>query len=566
MDTSVLLAGVVLLPLLASLIVALLPAGAERLFRPITLFTLLLVLAGSVGLYAQAFNFSAGEQDGAYAFVASLRMEWFRVKLPFGWFSADFFLALDGLNAAMVLLSGIVLLSGAVAAGDIHSRVRGFYALYLLLTAAIMGCFLAQDFLLFYLFFEFMLLPMYFLIGIWGGERREYAAIKFFIYTLVGSLLILVVMVGLYLSAYSPEKTAVQAGLVASETLVSAEVKAQLAELLRAGQVPASQIVHSFSFADMAASESMLPGGLLAPVTGEALRLWAFLLLLVGFAIKLPAVPVHTWLPDAHVEAPTSISVVLAGVLLKVGGYGLLRIAWPVFPEAVLHFQWWIALMGVVAIVYAGLIALGTRHLKRMIAYSSVSHMGFVLLGMASLTSEGLNGAVYQMFSHGVISSALFLVAGVLYHRNHDLQTDHYSGLSALMPRYAVLTAAAFFAGLGLPGFSSFVAELLVLAGGFRSAAAGGLPVWMPIAALSGLLIGAAYFLWTFQRVFLGPLNLHKPEWKEALTDLTPVERVNLLVLLLLAFITGILPRLLLGGSEAGVQQLLHHIAGWTAQ
>ncbi|HXB11996.1 MAG TPA: NADH-quinone oxidoreductase subunit M, partial [Bacteroidia bacterium] len=316
-----------------------------------------------------------------------------------GKLTAQYFVGIDGINVSMMLLTGIVMFVGTLASWKIVENRKGYFSLYLLLCSTIQGCFLSLDFLLFFIFFEFMLLPMYFLIGMWGGPRREYASIKFFLYTLLGSIFILVVMIGLYVSVVDPLPSALSAD-IKDLTIF----KTQLA----AGNIDKVDRVHTFNMLLMKDTANYIPGSVLHPLAGYSLwgysvRALAFLALVIGFAIKLPSVPFHTWLPDAHVEAPTPISVVLAGVLLKIGGYGIIRIAYSIFPEGAVQFAYPIALIGVISIVYAGLNALAMKDIKKMIAYSSVSHMGFVMLGIASLTVEGMNGAMYQMFSHGIL-------------------------------------------------------------------------------------------------------------------------------------------------------------------
>jgi NADH-quinone oxidoreductase subunit M len=366
---------------------------------------------------------------------------------------------------------------------------------------SVMGCFLALDFFLFYLFFEFMLLPMYFLIGMWGGPKREYAALKFFIYTLIGSLFILIVMIGLYTSVIDPEATAQQMGLIGQSVPASLDLIRQVQQMLQQGAISQADLVRTFSIPAMMEPANFIPGSLLHVFSGVSLfdlpiRFVAFLLVLAGFLIKVPSVPVHTWLPDAHVEAPTPISVLLAAILLKVGGYGLIRIVYPVFPDAGAYFSTFVGGLGVLSIIYGALCALAMNDLKKLIAYSSVSHMGFVLLGVASLTNEGVNGAIYMMFSHGLISAMLFLVVGVIYDRAHDRMILNFRGLAKRMPAYTAFVVVAFFASLGLPGFSGFIAELLVLLGSFSAPEATGmLPRWMAIVAVIGLLLSAAYYM-----------------------------------------------------------------------
>lgn len=545
----------IFLPLLGSLLVALLPESQRTWFRWIGL-SITLVETVLAGLAYAAFDPSVP----GYQLLE--QADW--ITLPLGRLgiaSIDYLVGIDGISLPLVVLSAVVMLVGVVASWVFTHRLKAYYALYLLLTGTIMGCFVALDFFLFFLFFEFMLLPMYFLIGLWGGPRREYASIKFFLYTLLGSLLILLVMIGLYLSVMDPVSTAVAAGFIADPAAATGEVIRIMQMNLQTGQLNPAQVVHTFDMRYLGDGGNYLPNAFLHPaaeprVLGLPARMLAFWAIFIGFAIKLPIVPLHTWLPDAHVEAPTPVSVVLAGVLLKIGGYGFLRIGWSFFPDGAAEYAQTLAVLGTVSIVYGGLVALAQNDVKKMIAYSSVSHMGFVLLGVASLTAEGVNGAVYQMVSHGVLSAMLFLVAGVLYDRTHDRRIDSYRGLMQPMPQYATLTAVAFFGSLGLPGFSGFVGELFTLMGSFQSE---WLPGWLTAIATTGILLAAAYFLWTLQRMFFGPYwSRHEattPTDTPSLTDLTTREKLLLIPLGGIALALGLFPNLIFNLTGATVAQ-----------
>ncbi|MFT6873758.1 MAG: NADH-quinone oxidoreductase subunit M [Roseivirga sp.] len=551
-----LLSYIVFIPLIAAVLVLLTPRAYKHLYRVLTVLGLGLTLA----LIIFAISGFDTAVQGAINSESNLQLvektEWFSISLgSMGKFSVDYFVGTDGLNIGMLLLAGIVLLIGAIASWNIKDKQKAYFGLYLLLSSSILGCFVALDFFLFYLFFEFMLLPMYFLIGIWGGPRKEYAALKFFLYTLVGSILILIVMIGLYNSVYDPVKTAIEAGYEANQV-------EQIQQLVQDGTIKSNQIVKSFNMIHMADADNYIPGSFLhksslAQIFGQPARWIAFLALLIGFAIKLPAVPFHTWLPDAHVEAPTPISVVLAGILLKVGGYGLIRTAFVMFPDSAYHYSWLIGFFGMFAIIYGALNALAQKDLKKLIAYSSVSHMGFVLMGLAAMTVEGISGAIYQMYSHGLISAMLFLIAGVIYDRTHDRMIENYGGLASKMPKYTVFVAIAFFASLGLPGFSGFIAELMVLIGSFKSSA---VPAWMPIVATIGLVLGAGYYLWTMQRMFFGKFWVKDKNWVESLTDLNPREYLMLVPLVILILAFGLYPSLLLDLINNSVESFADHL------
>lgn len=509
-----LLTYLIFAPIAVALVALFISAEAKRTFRILTLVVSALQLGVLILIIGQT-------KAGLSSFQFTEKLSWFSVDLgTWGILKAEYFLGLDGLGFSMVTLSVIIMLIAGISSWTIEKNVKGYFILFWILNAAIIGTFTALDFLLFYLFFEFMLLPMYFLIGIWGGPKREYASIKFLLYTLLGSILILIVMIALVISVQAPDTN--------------------------------GTIVHTFNLLDMTDPGNYIPDSILNPGTdwligGHAARSWAFILLFIGFAIKLPTVPFHTWLPDAHVEAPTPVSVVLAALLLKVGAYGLLRIAYPIFPEAAFSLSTVVAILGVISILYGAFNALASKDLKRLIAYSSVSHMGFVLLGLASLTTEGISGAVYQLFSHGIISAMLFLIAGVLYDRTGNRMIGNYSGLASKMPVFFALVLIGFFASLGLPGFSGFMAELMILLGALSSDYVNGaiIDVFAIIAAF-GLILGAAYYLWTLQRMFFGPFHVKSAIKPEQLTDLDKREFGMLVSLALLVLIFGVFPQILL--------------------
>lgn len=537
------------LPLLGALVLGLGQLKEQARNIAIGLSTLQLAFLGYI---YSAFDKTSG------SFQFNETHHWFSISLgSMGQFMSKYTLGIDGLSISLLLLTGLITWVALWNSAEIKEKIGGYFALVLLLNASIMGCFMAKDLFLFYVFFEFMLLPMYFLIGIWGGPRRNYASLKFFLYTLVGSLLILIVMLGMGIAYVDPYETALLNGLIRPEQDFNVEALKSVQQLIQSQELATSSLVHSFDMQALADFKNCQITSILHissgwQLAGMSAREWGFWLLFIGFAIKLPMVPLHTWLPDAHVEAPTPISVLLAGVLLKIGAYGWLRITIPFFQIEALMAANILAGLGALSIIYGAYNALAMTDLKKLVAYSSVSHMGFVLLGIAAFTAEGWQGAIFQTISHGVLSALLFLMVGVIYSRTGNREIDSYSGLVTLMPRFTVISGIAIFASLGLPGFSGFIGEFFSLMGAFSS------PFVHPVIAVFGafgLLLGAGYFIWTFQKIYLGKHYLKNAGW--SLPDLNNLELLSLFGLGIISILLGVYPGLLFELSEKFVTGLL---------
>ncbi|UCF78812.1 MAG: NADH-quinone oxidoreductase subunit M [Candidatus Eiseniibacteriota bacterium] len=413
-----------------------------------------------------------------------------------------YYLGVDGLSITMIFLTALLSFVAVIASYGIKDRMKQYFALFLLLQTAMTGVFVALDFFLFYVFWEAMLVPMYFLIGIWGGPNREYAAIKFFLYTLLGSVAMLLAILAMYFST-TP---------------------------------------HTFDIVELARTHPFAP----------RFQMIVFLALFLGFAIKVPVFPFHTWLPDAHVEAPTAISVILAGVLLKMGIYGILRISYPILPDAARDFAFPLAILAAINIIYGALVAMAQSDLKKLVAYSSVSHMGYCLLGMSAMTATGMNGTVLQMFGHGIITGSLFLLVGVIYDRAHHRDIDRFGGLAIQLPIFTGIMSLAAFASLGLPGLAGFVGEFMCFVGAF--------PVFKTIVIISaiGIVITAGYLLWMLQRMFLG-----KPqEQYAAFPDMSARELVSLVPLQILTVAIGVYPWPIIDFMDTTIESLSYFLRG----
>lgn len=419
---------------------------------------------------------------GSYNFQLVEKGEWIKA------INVEYFMGIDGLSILLVLLTTLLsAISVLCSFTAIHDREKEYYISLLFLETGMLGVFLALDLFLFYVFWEVMLVPMYFLIGIWGGPRKLYAAIKFFLFTLFGSVLMLLGILALYFHPWAPD------------------------------------VPHTFNLLELIA----------LPIPYN-IQIWLFLAFFIAFAIKVPMFPFHTWLPDAHVEAPTAGSVILAGILLKMGTYGFVRFNLPLFPQASQAFIPMMVILAIIGIVYGALVSMAQKDLKKLVAYSSVSHLGFVMLGIFALNSKGVTGGVIQMINHGLSTGALFLIVGMIYERRHTRMIADFGGLSKQMPVFTVIFAITMFSSIGLPGLNGFVGEFLILIGAFQASKV------YAVFAVTGIILGAAYMLWMFQRMMFGTLD---NEENKRLLDCNKREVAYMLPILLFMFWIGIYPK-----------------------
>ncbi|PLX95025.1 MAG: NADH-quinone oxidoreductase subunit M [Desulfuromonas sp.] len=487
-------------PLLGMIIVLMLPKNNGGLLKGATLVFTLITFAISLPLaFDPIFKTSGGMHYTEFA-------EWISVA---NYFQMNYSVGIDGISLWLVMLTTFIMPIAVLSTWQaVTTNVKGYMALMLLLETAMLGAFISLDLFLFYIFWELMLIPMYFMIGIWGGANRIYAAVKFFIYTAVGSLLMLVAIIFIYYSA-----------------------------------VNSGMDISGFSIMDFY-NLSLDP----------ELQKWLFLAFAFSFAIKVPMFPVHTWLPDAHTEAPTAGSVILAAVMLKMGTYGYVRFAMPLFPEATQMYLPYMAALAVIGIVYGALVAMMQKDVKKLVAYSSVSHLGFVMLGIFALNTIGISGAVLQMINHGISTGALFLIVGFIYERRHTRLISEFGGLSKQMPVFAVIFMIVTLSSIGLPATNGFVGEFMILLGAFQSELR-----WFAVVATSGVILAAVYMLWMFQRVMFGKLDNPK---NQVLKDLNLRELCVIAPLLVFVFWIGVYPNTFLEKMTPAIDQMIEQVTG----
>jgi NADH-quinone oxidoreductase subunit M len=547
MSDNLLLTALWLLPLIGMVILLAVPKRSELAIKGVSLgFTLATFIASLIALavYVEDRAANAPLQDRAtrnilqkdsagYYSIADesagendlvVRRSW----IPY--FNIQYYLGVDGISLSLVMLTGLVSVLACLASWNIDHQIKGYHALFLLLVSSMMGVFISLDLFLFYVFFEVMLLPMYFLIAIWGGGNREYSAIKFLLFTLFGSVFILVAVLILY---FWPGNATVQSFYNAT------------------GQVQPFT-GHSFDIVELTSIATR------TSFYGRDIQSWVFILFFIGFIIKLPSFPFHTWLPDAHVDAPTPISMILAGILLKIGGYGLIRLAWPLAPAGAHDWSLLAAGLGVFSILYGALVAMAQTDFKKLVAYSSVSHMGYVTLGMAAMNlasspqyyAYGVNGAMFMMLAHGITSAGMFFLVGVIYDRAHTRDLNKLGGLNNIMPLYGAISYVIFFGSMGLPGLCGFVAEVLVVLASFNYSKV------MAVLAAAAVILTAGYILWTLQRVFLG----RSETWK-GLPDMDLREVAVAVPLVVMTIAMGVLPNtLILSWMSPSVNEMVNSV------
>jgi len=489
---SIILTLVTFFPIVGLIVVLILPKERQNAIRWTAL------IASSITFVLSLLILTSTSYDPSNADLQLVvQRPWIRIA---DW-TIEYHMGVDGLNLLLVLLTTFLTPISILSTWSaVEERIKEFMAFFLLLEVGMVGVFLAMDLFLFYIFWEFTLIPMYFLIGIWGGPSRMYAAIKFFLYTMAGSILMLLAIIWLGL----------QSGTFS------------LPELISQNNIPAN------------------------------IQVWLFLAFAAAFAIKVPMWPLHSWLPDAHVEAPTAGSVILAGVLLKMGTYGFLRFNLPLFPEASVRFAPWMALLAVIGIIYGAAVSYAQKDVKKLVAYSSVSHLGFVILGLFALNPQGIQGAILQMVNHGLSTGALFLIVGMIYERRHTREMDAFGGIWKVMPVYGAITLIVTLSSMGLPGLNGFVGEFTILLGSFGSEAIGS-PWFAGFAAL-GVILAAIYMLFMFQKLFLGPLD---KEENRTLKDIHVREILTLLPILVFIFWIGLYPKPFFSLMAPSVEKLV---------
>ncbi len=503
MEQNLLLTYLLLTPIIGSILVLFFKKEQIKIVRWFALLISLIAFIISLIVY---YNFDSTKSEFQFVhqviWISSLNV--------------SYNVGVDGISLLLVLLTTFLTpLTFLSTWKSVEKNIKMFTFSMLFLEAGMLGVFISLDIFLFYIFWEAMLIPMYFIIGIWGGERRIYASIKFFIYTMVGSLLMLVAII--WLAVYASE--------------ITGKFTTNLLELYKVG-----------------------------PTIPHQIQGWMFGAFFLSFAIKVPLFPLHTWLPDAHVEAPTAGSVILAGVLLKMGTYGILRYCLPLFPQSAINFAPLISVLAIIGIIYGALVSMVQTDMKKLVAYSSVSHLGFVVLGTFAMTVESVQGAVLQMVNHGLSTGALFLLVGIIYERTHRRDISYYGGIARIVPLYSVALMIASLSSVGLPGLNGFIGEFLILLGTFKSSVLNSW--WYTAFAATGVIFAAVYLLWMYQRVVFGEVK--NPELQKQLTDLTTREYVVLIPIFIFIIWIGIYPSTFLDLTDLSTKSILQQVSAYT--